>query len=242
EESPLAQLPADTSIVLQLHGIEHTKDRLVAFVKNALPDLAPVVQAQLSKEYPAFEGRKFNGLNKDWPHFVILTVFPRPGNDHPKVALVLRADSYPDFVKGFLKEEEAKTLKPTKDGYDVATVDSEENYFIDRKDYVLLTPNKDLADQLAKKGPGLDGKLKKEIAKKLLDADLSAYVDMVAVNKEYGPHIQAGRQMIQLISGQAEDQLGKATAEMIQDLLDGVFQFIEDGTAILFTAEFRPEG
>src|SRR5262249_27102825 len=103
-------------------------------------------------------------------------------------------------------------------------------------------PNKDLADQLTKKGPGLDGKLKKEMAKKLLDADLAAYVNMTAVNKQYGPQIQAGRQMIGFFSGQAAEQLGKKYAEMLQELLNGFFQFGEDGTAIHLTTEFLTDG
>src|SRR5439155_23200457 len=44
QESPLAQLPADSSVVIQIHGIERTRDRFVALVKSALPDLAPMVQ------------------------------------------------------------------------------------------------------------------------------------------------------------------------------------------------------
>jgi hypothetical protein len=242
EESPLAQLPADSSVVIQLHGIERTRDRLVAFVKNALPDLAPMVQAKL-EEVIKVEGRKFNGLNKEGPHFLIFTELPMPGGaKEPKLALVLRADNYQDFVKGFLKEDEAKTLKPTKDGYDVATVDSEDSYFVDRKGYVFLTPNQDLAKQLAKGGPGFDSKLKKEMAKKLLDADVSEYLDMAAINKQYGPQIQASRQMIGLFTGQAAEQLGKSTAELIKEVVEGLFQYIEDSTAVLFTAEFRPDG
>src|SRR5438477_10226272 len=103
QESPLAQLPADSSIVIQIHGIERTRDRFVALVKSALPDLAPMVQDRLSREYPGFEGRKFNGLNKDGPHFVIFTELPAPGVDRPKLALVLHAANYQDLVKGFLK-------------------------------------------------------------------------------------------------------------------------------------------
>jgi hypothetical protein len=242
QESPLAQLPADSSFVIQIRGIERTKDRIVAFVKNALPDLASMVQSQLEDVIKnGIEGRHFNGLNKDGPHFVFLTELPMPGAGQPKVGILLRLDNYQDFTKGFLKEDEIKTLKPTKNGYDVATLGPDETYFIDRKDYVLLTPNKDLADQLAKKGPGLDGKMKKEIAKKLLDADVSAYVDMTAVNKEYGGQIQTGRQAIPLIAAQAE-QMGKSNVEMFVAFLEGFFQFIEDGKAILLTAEFRPEG
>jgi hypothetical protein len=243
QESPLAQLPADSSVVIQIHGVERTKNRLVAFLKNALPDLAPMVETQIDQALKdGIDGRHFNGLNKDGPHFLIVTELPTGPVKEPKAAIVLRLENYQDFVKGILKEEEFKTLKPTKNGYDVVTVDNEEHFFIDRKDYVLVTPNKDLADQLAKKGPGLDGKLKKEIAKKLLDADVAAYVDMTVVNKEFGGQIQAFRGLFEAGFAQAGEQLGKANAEMIKAIFDGFFQFVEDGTGILLATEFHPEG
>src|ERR1700719_1426873 len=70
QESPLAQLPADASVVIQIHGVERTKNRLVAFLKNALPDLAPMVETQIDEVLKnGIDGRHFNGLNKDGPHF-----------------------------------------------------------------------------------------------------------------------------------------------------------------------------
>jgi len=233
----------NSAVVIQVHGIERTKDRILAFVNSAAPDLGPKLGTQIEEALKnGYEGRHLRGLHKDGPHFLALTELPSGFGAPPKFAVILRLLNYQDFVKGFLKEDEVKTLKPTKDGYDVATVDSEEHYFIDRQDYVVVTPSKDLAGQLAKKGSGLDGKLKKDIAKQLLDADVAAYVDMAAVNKEYGPQIQAGRQMIQVVSGQAAEQLGKSKAELMAEMLDGLFQFIEDSTAILLTADFRPQG
>lgn len=243
QESPLAQLPADSSVVFQIHGVERTKDRIVAFLKKAIPDLAPMVQAQMEQFLKeGIDGRHFNGLNKDGPHFAFLTELPTGPSKDPKGGVVLRLNNYQDFVKGFLKDEEFKSLKPTKNGYDVVTIDNEEHYFIDRKDYLLVTPNKELADQLAKKGPGLDGKLKKEIAKKLLDADVSAYVDMAVINKTFGEQIKSFRQLFEVGFGQAEEQLGKTNAEMIKAIFDGFFQFVDDGTGILFAAEFHPDG
>jgi hypothetical protein len=244
QESPLAQLPANTSVVFQVRGVERTKNRLVAFLKNALPDLAPVIEAQVDELLKnGFDGgRHFNGLNKDGPHFLIFTELPMPGTEQPKIAGIFRLNNYQEFVKGLLKEEEFKELKPTKDGYDVAKMGNEETYFIDRKDYVLVTPNKELAGQLAKKGPGLDGKLKPDIAKKLLDADVSAFVDMNVVNKEFGGQIQSFRQLFDLGFAQAGEQLGKANAEMIKGMFEGFFQFVEDSSGILLAAEFRPEG
>src|SRR5260370_19227240 len=69
QESPLAQLPANTSVVFQVRGVERTKNRLVAFLKNAVPDLAPMVEAQIDEvlKNGFAAGRQLHGLNKDGP-------------------------------------------------------------------------------------------------------------------------------------------------------------------------------
>ncbi len=243
EESPLAQLPADSAIVLQIHGIDRSKDRLIAMIKTAVPDLVPKVEALIEQGLKEWmQDRQIKGLAKDGPHFQVFTEVPKFGEGLPKMALVLHLTSYGDFLDGFLKEDERKTIKPDKAGYDVGMVGSEETYFIDRKDYVVVTPNKECAEQLVKKGPGLDSKLNKEVAKKFLDADLAAYVNMEAINKEYGTQLQQARQMMQLVVPQAAGQIGKQMAGMLQAVNEGVFQFVEDSRVFLLTAELRPEG
>jgi hypothetical protein len=243
EESPLAQVPADSAIVLQIHGIDRSKDRLIAMIKTAVPDLAPMVEALIEQGLKeGMQGRQVKGLAKDGPHFLVFTEVPKSGEGLPKMALVLHLTRYGDFLDGFLKEDERKTIKPDKAGYDVGMVESEEFYFIDRKEYVVVTPNKECAEQLVKKGPGLDSKLNKEVAKKLLDADLAAYVNMEAINKEYGNQLQGARQMMQMVLPQAAGQIGKQTVEMMQAMYEGVFQFVEDSRVFLLTAELRPEG
>src|SRR5438874_421396 len=59
------------------------------------------------------------------------------------------------------------------------------------RDHVVATPSKDVAADFAKTTPGLDGKMDKAQAARFLASDEGVYVDMEAVNKQYGDQIKA---------------------------------------------------
>jgi hypothetical protein len=186
--------------------------------------------------------REPKGLVKDGAIFVVATEIPTPGQNPPKIAFLVPVKSYTEFRDSVLQEDERKNLKTDSAGYEATTLNNEDIYFIDRKNgYAAVTPDKEVAGMLTKKTTtGLDGKLRKEMAKKLLDADVALYVDMAAVNKQFGPVIKQGRQT-------AEEQLekntpDKTTVELMKRLMGPVFQAVEDCTALLVTAEFRPAG
>src|SRR6187551_3177701 len=69
--SSLAMIPAQAPIVVQIHGVERTKDRVITLVKNAVPDFGPLVAAKLEEALKeGLEDKKLVGLEKDGPIFV----------------------------------------------------------------------------------------------------------------------------------------------------------------------------
>jgi hypothetical protein len=239
----LAQVPAGASIVVYLHGLEHTKGRLITMVKNALPDLAPMIQDKIEESLKtALEGRQIKGVAKDGPIFLVLPELPRSGQGIPKLAKIIAVTNYADFRDGILTDEERKSLKPDKAGYEVATIEGQTAYFIDRMGYAIVTNDKGLAEQFLKKQPGLDTKLSKETTQKLLACDVAAYVDMVAVNKEFGPQIKQFRPLIKFFIQQMAAQSGQQAAQIYEAFFDGAFQLLEDSRVFLAAGDFRPEG
>src|SRR5581483_5635083 len=86
-------------------------------------------------------------------------------------------------------------------------------------------------------------KLAKGIAKRLVDSDLALYVNMEAVNKEFGQQIQLGQTILDgVIQGGQLPGLQGQNAEMVKKVAPAVFQLIKDSKALLLTMEFRPEG
>jgi hypothetical protein len=249
EESPLAQVPAKSAIVVKLRGVKAVKDRLATMVKNAMPDLGPVVQAKIDDflKEGVFQGRQVKGLPDAGPIFLVFPSLPlKFEGDAPNLALIVRVTDYKTFRDGFLKEEERKSIKEDKQaGYEVATIDEQPVYLIDRKGYAVFTSDKATAAELAKnKTKGLDSTLAKGLAGRLMDSDLAAYVDLAAVNKAYAEKIKTGKTFLDDALERLEGIGGfdKGQAEMVKAIFNGLFQAFEDSKSLLVSVEFRPEG
>src|SRR6516225_9782075 len=115
QESPLAPVPAQAPLVVHLRGVERTKDRLAALIKNALPpEAAKDVQEKLQKRYSEIlNGRQLRGMAADGPIFLVFLEVPAA--DSPP-AVFVRVTDYKDFQSGLLKENERKTLREEPKG------------------------------------------------------------------------------------------------------------------------------
>jgi hypothetical protein len=244
EKSRLNWVPATAPLVLYLHGAERTKDRVVAFLKNALPDVAPMVQGQLETWLKdGVDGRKLAGLPKDGPIFVVFTEMPKPRTE-PKVAVLIAVTNYADFRDNLLKESERKALKKDDAGVESTTMEFGETiYFLNKKDFAVATPSKEVAAAFAKGGEGITAKISKEQADKFLESDLGLYLSMDTVNKAYGDEIKAAREQVETGLKQVEQSVGKtqqSIMEMVKKAIGPVFQAIEDSQGVLLTLEVRP--
>jgi hypothetical protein len=241
DTSPLAQVPAGSPVVVYAHGLEHTKDRVLTMVKNAVPDLAGMVQAQVEGALQgALKERSLKGLPKDGAIFLVFPQVPPKAEDDG--AIVVQVTDYAAFRDGILKPDERKALKKNPAGYEETQLEGKQAYLLDRKGYAVLTPSKEIIDQYVKKQPGLDTTMPRGIAQKLLASDVGVYVDMGYINKQFGPQIKQGRQMLELVLQQAQAGANKQQMEMLKQISGPLFQAIEDSNAVLVTFEFRPEG
>jgi hypothetical protein len=248
DRSALAQVPASAPLVLYLHGLEGTKDRLLVLVKNALPELLPRIQPHLdSVVKDGIEGRKLAGVPKDGPVFIVLTELPpaEPTQRFDKFAVVLAVTSYTEFRDNLLKEDERKGIKPNEAGVERAVIEGEPAYFVDRKGYAIVSPNEEVANALAKKAAGLDGKMSAPLQKKFLAGDLGLYLSMDAFNKDYAAQIKKAREGLEGLVEQVADSAGKGqrgAIDQARKLIGPAFQAVEDSQGVLVTVEFRPGG
>ena len=247
ESSPLAQVPATAPLVIHLNGLESVRDHVVAFLKNTVPDQADVVQKRSEDFFKnGFQDRKLRGLAKDGPIFLVFTEMPKPGAFPPKAALIAAITSYTEFRDNLLSEKEKKGLK-SGDGFESTVSDdgAQEIFFVDRKEYVVVTPLKEIAAAFTKTQAGLDGKLNKAQAAKFLSSDFGIYGDMEAVNKEHAADIKAARESVDELLKTAEkqdDKSMKMALSMAKQLIGPLFQAVADSQAALVTAEVRPGG
>ncbi len=244
ERSGLDQVPATAPIVVHVRGVQGVRDRLVAMMENALPQVLKKFQPQMDDFLKSGkDGRKLSGLAKDGPIFAVFTELPKPGEE-PKVALIVAVTNYKEFRDNLLTEEERKDVK-TNGSVEKATLDNKPVYFVDRKTYAVLSPHEDVATEFTKKQAGLDGKLSKELAGKLMAADMGVYVSMDTLNRQYAEQIKQARQGLEQLIDLVRAQAGKSekgAIEMVKNAIGPIFQAVEDSQGVLLTVEFRPGG
>jgi hypothetical protein len=246
-KSGLDQVPATAPIVIHLRGVEGTRDRLVAMMENALPDVLKLFQPQMDDAIKnGINGRKLRGLVKNGPIFLVFTELPKPQENPPKMAIIAAVSNYKDFRDNLLTEAERKAIK-TNGGVEKVIVENNEPvYFVDRKGFAIVSPHEEVAASFTKKLPqGIDGKLSKEQAAKLLSSDIGVYVSMDTLNKEYAEQIKGARQSIEQLMNLAGGQVGdsqKNALELAKKAIGPIFQSIEDSQGLLLTFEFRPGG
>src|SRR5262245_49401470 len=242
----LALVPAKAPIVAHLRGWDRSVDRLKAFIKAALGDFSPQVIGQLEGGISqALEGRDLKGLAKEGPIFLVFTEMPTSDKEEPDMAVVARVTNYVQFRDSFLKEDERKELKAEKDGYEVTKISDKKTFFLNRDGYVVVTPSeKSLKLFLDKKTSSLSGLLAKPMAAKLTENDASVYVDVKAVNKQFGDQIADAKKTIEqgIMLAQGMGNIPKEQIEQAKKAIDMIFQFVEDCEAIVGGVDFRPDG
>ncbi|MGH7170182.1 MAG: hypothetical protein ACRELG_07905, partial [Gemmataceae bacterium] len=201
--SGLERIPASAPIVIHLRGVQGARDRLVAMMENALPDVLKMFQPEMDDFLKnGRDGRKIRGLAKNGPHFLIFTELPKTGApfpDPPPFAIILTVRNYKEFRDNILTEEERKSIQDKGNGIEEVKIQNDPNpaYFLDRKGYAIITPREDVAKTFTKKFTGLHTKMSKEQAAKLLGSDLGVLVNMESINKDYAEEIKQAKQGIE---------------------------------------------
>jgi hypothetical protein len=243
----LKEVPATTPLLIHVKGIKGTAHRIVNLLKQ-VSDQAEVAKFFIENFIEnGQDGRKLRGLDEDGPIFVAFSELPESPDDLlTKGALILKVTNYAEFRNNVLKEDERKNLKKNEAGYEsIALEDGKSIYFLDRKDYAVVTMSKDLALSYTKKPAGLDEKISKELGTKLLSSDIGVYVNMSPFNKQYAEQIKEARKAIDdfLKSGVDDNKKNlKQQMESIAKAMPAIFQAVEDSQGLLASFEFRSKG
>jgi hypothetical protein len=245
--SPLALIPAQAAVVVQFHGMERVQDRVRTLVKNVAPDLAHLLDFQVNKALKQIlNGRQLKGLAPDGPVLLVLADLPKRGTDAQALLLVLaRVTNYAEFRDALLFEGERSSLKKNPAGFETVTVSGQPLHFLEREGYAAITPGEELARRLTRKEGGLDSRLSKELAAKLLEPDLGVYVDLAEFEKRYSGQIRAVRDLVKIFVEQSvrgEGPETKPVLELYTKGADNLFQVLADSNDFLLSITVPPEG
>jgi len=246
--------PARAPVVVTLNGFDKARERLAKLGTAALPDEGPKLIKRLDGVIDkVMEGRKLSAIRKDARLFVVLndlgTLFDEGVTP---ISVVLPITAYKDFRESFLKRDELKSLDHGADGVDaIKTAAFGEEiplYLVDLKEHVAITPDKATAEVYAGKFTRASTEqMSPEMAEAYLKSDLAVFVNMDAVNDQFGDKIKGFKGLIDFGLQQAAQQgtLPGFTQKQMDSLkvfMKGGFQGIEDCRGVLATAEFRPDG
>ena len=245
DDSSLGMVPAKSPIVVQVNGLEKARNRLGKFLGNALPDLAPKLAKKMEDGIAELaEGRDLKSISADERIYFVVNDLSNL-TDNPQFAILLPVSSYAEFKKGFLKDDERKSIKKEDDGFDsiAITGKDEPGYMVDRKNYVVLTNDKEVAKKFAKgDDAGLAKAMSKETAKAFLDQDAAVYVNLKEINRQYGAQIRGFKLLLGPLLQQGGAGIDKKQAEMFKQMFDSFLSMLEDGVATVIGLDFRPEG
>jgi len=244
-DSPLAVVPASSPIVLQLHGLDRTKERLIATATAALPDVGKTLEQHINSALQNLpDGRQLKGLVKDGPIFISFAKFPSP-EAQPEdfgLAVAVKVTDFSAFRDGLLTKEEKESIK--KDGeLEKFTAGDHEHYLLKVRDFAVIATNKETATAYQKNAKGLDSKMDQHLAAKFLAADAAAYLSVEELNEQYGTQIKALlEQVTQLAdSGAFGSSVDKNNVEMMKKFCQALGRFLDDGRGVVLAVEARPD-
>jgi hypothetical protein len=244
-DEALTVIPPKAIFVVQINGVERVQARLTKMLEKAVPDLAAEATKAIDKALAdALSGRDLKVLKGDGRIlFAVSDVEKLP--DDATLTLLFPVKSADDFKKGFLTEEERKSLKKEGDLETVKMEDREEPFFLVAiSGYVVVCSEKETAEKYAKgEIGGVAKQLSPETARAFLDADVSLFVNAKEVNARYGDQLKTFKGLADLfLKGDGAQGLTKAQMEQFKEVVDAAFQVVEDGTAAVLALDFRPEG
>lgn len=245
--------PAKTPIVVQVNGVELAKERLAKMLTAAIPADAPRLNKQIDAGLAsAFDGRKLTAVPKDGRLFFVVQDIAKLTENEPALALFVPVTGYKAFRESFLTADELKTYEKGADGVDSVKTTAAGNestvYMVDLKEYVAVTIEKGTADTYAGKyTKATTAAMGAELAGTFLNSDACVFVNMDAINEQYGEQIRGFKGLIDFAFGQAGmggqiPGLTKKQLEGMKAILSGVFQGVEDCRGLVMGVEFRPDG
>jgi hypothetical protein len=183
---------------------------------------------------------------KDGPILFALTEVPKSGKNPLATALLLvRVTDYSAFRDGILSGPERAALKKNPAGYESAVLEGQATYLLERDGFAALTGSETVAMGLTRKQPGLDATLGQEQAQRVLAPDVAFYVDMAAINQTYGPQIKATQALAKIFidqGAQIDNNMDKASIEMVKTWFDTLMQVVLDSRNIILSLDIPPEG
>jgi hypothetical protein len=252
DDVPLKQLPQGAVLALQIRGLDRTQSRIIALADQIQPGLGATVREQTDQlRKQLFEGRELKGTVPDARMVMVAFEFPTSQEALSSAVLLIETENYKELRDALGGRPDEPGVKITHDdaGFDVVQRDDRTLYFQERGRFTAVVTERAAALALARKKEADGVRLPARLARAFDESDAGLYVNMRAVNQEFGEAIQNfSEQLRGLLEFAAAAQAGgdaeaaKAQAETSQRMIRGVFTFIGDLDVVAGGIQLEPSG
>lgn len=244
--------PARVHLVVCVNGYEATRVKMTKSLAAALPKQAERLTRWLDEAWTdALSGRQLTAIRADARLFLVVHDVAQLAEDEPAVCVLVPITSYREFRETFLTKDERQSLDAGKEVDAIRTTafgDETHLYLVDLKDYVAITPEREIADAYtAKYTPATTETIGGDTAQTFLKSDLALYVNLDAINEKYGDLVRGLKGLIDLAIQQGQLQgplsfLGPRQLEAAREAIRLLVQGFEDSRGAVVGIEFRPDG
>jgi hypothetical protein len=192
EELPLALVPADALIVVQVRGLGRVGEKLGRLTRetsqqgeSSLPDLAEALIRSLGF------GVRLEGISATGPAFLVLRTVPDLTNLSMPRAFIVRIDDFDRLRESLLNSDARFTAKREPAGYETLEASDLKLHLGRRGEFAVLSSDLRVVEDLVAAKPGLSSKLTGASALAFLAADVSLYVDVLAARTTHAAKLQS---------------------------------------------------
>ena len=232
----LKSIPADVAVVARVKALETVRDDILKMLDAMSSNAVALARPQLEQGLAMMEAQ--GGKHSVQHPFYMLLSLPKDG-PMPGWAVLVESENYEAVIKSVSKKDDFKSSP--KDGLDTFDgSDGQTWYAAKGKGFVAFGPDQVLVKAVANPKATLDEKISAEVKKEFLAGDVGVYVNVAAVQAQYGDQIDAAKQSFLGLLDNAGGQMDAKTLEMTKTLYGAMFDSVKSGDALAFSLDFTP--
>ncbi len=234
----LKAIPADAAAVVRVKALETGRDDLLKMVEAMSGNAAALLKPQLEQGLATIASMHGKSLTQH-PFLAVLRL-PKDG-PMPAWAVIMEGD-YDATLKAISKKDD---LKPKSlGGYDSFDGPDGQTWFGTKgAGFAAFGPDEPLIKAISKPDASLSEKISDDLKASLLAGDVGVYLNIAAIQSQYGDQIENAKQMAMgLLDQQAGAQLNEGMKQGAKSVYGVIFDSFKVGDALALNLDFAAEG
>ena len=233
----LKSVPADVAVVARVKALETVRGDILKMLEAMSANAVALARPQLEQGLSMMEAQ--NGKESTKHPFYMLFSLPKDG-PMPGWAVLVESENYEGVLKGVSKKDDFKSNP--KDGVDSFDGSDGQTWYATKgKGFVAFGPDQAMVKAVAHPKATLDEKIAGDVKKEFLAGDVGVYVNVAALQAQYGDQIEQAKQTFLGVLDNAGGQMDAKTLEMTKTLYAGMFDSVKSGDALAFSLDFMPD-